>query len=67
MKDKQIAYLLWALSFLGVAGVHRFYCRRYITAVLWFFTFGLFFIGTIIDIFLIPGMVDDENRKRGHA
>lgn len=65
MKDKQVAYLLWILSFFGFAGLHRFYCRRYITAFIWFFTLGLFFIGTIIDAFLIPAMVNRENRRFG--
>ena len=30
--------------------------------VLYFFTWGLFFIGWIIDVCLIPSMVDDCNR-----
>lgn len=67
MKDTQIAYLLWIPSFFGVAGLHRFYTRRYITAVIWFLTGGLLLIGTLVDAFLIPGMVAKENRQRGYA
>jgi TM2 domain-containing membrane protein YozV len=63
-KDTQLAYLLWIPSFFGVAGLHRFYCRRYITAVLWFFTGGLFLIGTIVDAFLMPGLVRRANSER---
>jgi TM2 domain-containing membrane protein YozV len=65
MKDKQIAYILWCTVFVGIAGVHRFYLRRYITAVIWLITGGLFLIGQIIDLFLIPGMVERENRRGG--
>ena len=37
-------------------GAHRFYYGKQLTGVLWFFTLGLFFIGWIIDLFLIPSM-----------
>ena len=48
-----IGYLLWIFGFTGA---HRFYYGRPITGTIWFFTFGLFFIGWIIDLFLIPSM-----------
>jgi len=48
-----IGYLLWIFGFLGV---HRFYFGKPISGTLYFFTMGLFFIGWIIDLFLIPGM-----------
>ncbi len=51
-----IGYILWIFGFLGA---HRFYYGRPISGSLYFFTFGLFFIGWIVDLFLIPGM----NRK----
>ena len=37
-------------------GAHRFYYGKQLTGVLLFFTLGLFFIGWIIDLFLIPSM-----------
>ena len=46
-----IGYLLWIFGFLGS---HRFYYGKPITGTIWFFTLGLFFIGWIIDLFLIP-------------
>ncbi len=55
-----IAYILW--FFLGYLGIHRFYCGRYITGLLWFFTGGLFGLGWLIDIFLIPSMVTSDNQ-----
>lgn len=48
-----IGYILWIFGFMGS---HRFYFGKPITGTLWFFTLGLFFIGWIVDLFLIPGM-----------
>ncbi len=61
-KDSGIAYLLWLTCLVGLCGVHRFYLRRYVTGALWLFTFGLLGVGQFIDLFLINGMVRDENR-----
>ena len=51
--SKLIGYLLWIFGFLGS---HRFYYGKPVTGTIWFFTLGLFFIGWIIDLFLIPAM-----------
>lgn len=51
--SKTIGYLLWIFGFMGA---HRFYYGKPWTGTLYFFTFGLFFIGWIIDLFLIPSM-----------
>jgi TM2 domain-containing membrane protein YozV len=48
-----IGYILWIFGFMGA---HRFYYGKPITGTIWFFTLGLFFIGWIVDLFLIPGM-----------
>lgn len=50
---KGIGYILWLFGFTGA---HRFYYGRPVTGTIWFFTFGLFLIGWIVDLFLIPGM-----------
>ncbi len=50
---KSIGYLLWIFGFLGA---HRFYYGRPVTGTIWFFTLGLFLIGWIVDLFLIPSM-----------
>ena len=55
-----MGYLLWIFGFIGA---HRFYYGRQISGAIWFFTLGLFFIGWIIDLFLIPGMCDDADRR----
>ena len=51
--SKAIGYVLWIFGFTGS---HRFYFGRPISGTLWLFTCGLFFIGWIIDLFLIPAM-----------
>lgn len=58
--SKVIGYLLWIIGFMGA---HRFYYGRQITGTIWFFTLGLLFIGWIVDLFLIPGMDRDADRR----
>ncbi len=53
-----IGYILWIFGFLGA---HRFYYGKPISGTLYFFTLGLFFIGWIVDLFLIPGMDRDAD------
>ncbi len=54
-----VAYVLW--FFLGYFGAHRFYCGKYITGIIWFCTGGIFGIGWLIDILLVPFMVLQDN------
>ena len=51
--SKTIGYLLWIFGFTGA---HRFYYGRPITGIMWMLTLGLFGIGWLIDLFLIPSM-----------
>jgi TM2 domain-containing membrane protein YozV len=55
-----VGYLCWLLGFLGM---HRFYYGKPITGTIWFFTGGLFLIGWIIDLFLIPSMDARADRR----
>jgi TM2 domain-containing membrane protein YozV len=64
MRSVTTAYILWFLIFLGFGGIHRFYAGKVITGLLWLFTGGLFLIGQIIDLFLIPGMIENANLRR---
>jgi TM2 domain-containing membrane protein YozV len=55
-----IAYLSW--FFLGWAGIHHFYLRRYRQGVLWLTSFGgLFGIGWLRDFLRLPTYVRDAN------
>ena len=57
---KSIGYILWLFGFTGS---HRFYYGKPVTGTIYFFTFGLFLIGWIVDIFLIPGMDREADRR----
>ena len=48
-----VGYILWIFGFIGS---HRFYFGRPISGTIYFFTLGLFLIGWIVDLFLIPDM-----------
>lgn len=64
MKNTGAAYLLAALGLVTpVAGIHRFYLGRPVTAVLYLVTWGFFGIGTVVDLINLGRMVDDENRR----
>jgi len=58
--SKTIGYLLWIVGFTGA---HRFYFGKPVTGTLWLFTLGLFGIGWLVDLFLIPSMDRAANRK----
>jgi TM2 domain-containing membrane protein YozV len=58
--NKVIGYCLWLFGFTGS---HRFYFGRPISGTIWFFTFGLFLIGWIVDLFLIPRMERAAERR----
>ncbi|SDP67827.1 NINE protein [Desulforhopalus singaporensis] len=53
-----IGYALWIFGFLGA---HRFYYGKQISGTVYFFTLGLFLIGWIVDLFLIPAMNRDAD------
>ena len=64
MADVCVAYILW--FFFGLLGIHRFYLGRPISGIIWLLTVGVFGIGWLIDICLIPGMVEDYNHRYHH-
>lgn len=55
-----VGYFLWIFGFLGA---HRFYYGRQISGTIYLFTLGLFLIGWIVDLFLIPSMNRDADYR----
>ena len=55
-----VGYLLWIFGFFGA---HRFYYGKRISGTIWFFTVGLLLIGWLIDLFLIPRMERQAERR----
>lgn len=64
MNSKGTSYLLWLTILIGLGGIHRFYNGKIVTGFIWLFTGGLFGIGQLVDLVLIPGMVDEHNLKK---
>ena len=50
---KSVGYILWIFGFLGA---HRFYFGKPISGTIYLFTFGLFGIGWLVDLFLMPSL-----------
>ncbi|MCA9197942.1 MAG: NINE protein [Pirellulaceae bacterium] len=55
-----VGYVAWLFGFMGA---HRFYFGKPLTGILWLFTFGLLGVGWIVDLFLIPSMEEEADRK----
>ena len=63
-KEQQTLLILAAFGFLGFAGIHRFVTGSIGFGVLYFFTAGLCFVGTIVDMINIKDIAMDYNRKQ---
>lgn len=56
-----VAYFLWAT--LGYLGAHRFYTGKYFTGILYACSFGFFFIGWALDLFLTYFLVQQARAR----
>ena len=54
-KDKMISIILCCIGLFGFAGLHKFYEGKIFMGIIYLFTGGLFFIGTIIDLIALLG------------
>jgi hypothetical protein len=61
-RSQAVSYLLWALGLVGVCGLQRFYNRKPLSGTLWLVSLGLCGIGQLVDLFLIPVLVEQANQ-----
>ena len=59
--DYTIGWIL--LTFLGFFGIHRLYMGKWLTALLWFLTGGLFLLGYLYDYWTLNEQIDEINRQ----
>lgn len=62
-KDPQMILLTAIIGFFGVAGIHRFILGHIGMGILYLFTAGLCFIGTIVDLINYRNMSFEYNRE----
>lgn len=63
-KDPQLILLLALVGFVAIAGVHRFVIDEIGMGLLYLFTAGLCFIGTIIDVVNYKDIAFRYNRRQ---
>lgn len=59
--DYNAAWLL--LVFLGLFGGHRMYMGKWLTAILWFCTGGLFLLGYLYDLWTLNTQLTEINQQ----
>lgn len=62
-RDPQLILITTLIGFAGVAGIHRFLTNNIGLGILYFFTGGLCFIGTIVDAINYENIAFDYNRR----
>lgn len=65
-RDKTLMLVLALLGFIGFAGIHRLITGDIGLGILYFFTAGLCFVGTIVDLINIKRLTSDYNQKMAY-
>ncbi len=65
-KSSQDLLIFTLLGFFGVAGIQRFLVGEVIMGLLYFFTVGFCFVGTIIDLVNHKTLANDYNHKMAY-
>jgi len=58
--SRVVGYVLWIFGFMGA---HRFYYGKPVSGTLYFFTLGLLLVGWVVDLFLIPALDREADRR----
>jgi TM2 domain-containing membrane protein YozV len=61
-KDPQLILILALLGFVGFAGIHRMIINQIGMGILYFFTAGLCFVGTILDLVNYQKLASEHNQ-----
>lgn len=59
--DYNITWIL--LTFGGIFGLHRFYMRKWVSAIIYFFSGGLLGIGIIYDFWTLNEQITEINKR----
>jgi TM2 domain-containing membrane protein YozV len=62
-KNYNVTWIL--LTFLGIFGAHRLYLGKWVTAIIWLLTGGLFLLGYLYDYLTLNDQIDEVNRLSG--
>lgn len=60
-KSYTVSWIL--LTFLGFFGLHRLYLGKWVTALVWALTGGLFLLGYLYDYWTLNDQIDEANRR----
>ena len=63
-KSTGTAYLLLLLSFVGLAGITRFYLGSIVMGIIYILTWGFCGMGIIVDLFITKGMTEKVNMQK---
>ena len=63
--DYNVSWLL--LTFLGWAGIHRFYIGKVLTGIIYLLTGGLCGLGILYDFWTLNQQVSEENQSYAFA
>lgn len=65
-RDQQLMLILTLLGFLGIAGIQRMIAGDILLGIIYFFTVGICFVGTIIDLINIKNLTSKYNQKQAY-
>lgn len=63
-KSAGVAYLMMLFGLIGICGIQHFYLGKVGRGILWLLTWGLFGVGSIIDLFTLPSQTRTVNARR---